>query len=497
MVAVALVSLVPAIVVAHGVRSGNEPASTAVAVAGVTVHSAALTYASDVVPVIIQTNGDIDAASREVTRLGGMVSREFHIIPAIEATVPKSALSELGDADSVLRVSLNAAVSTTDGEHRDEDRRDAAGGSSWASSVFPQVVGADDVWAAGTDGSGVGIAILDTGLNEDDTHDFRRRVVVRRSETRGDTDRLGHGTHVAGVAAGDGEDSDGKYTGIAPDANIIAVKVGGSDGANLGDVVAGLEWVVDKQARYNIRVLNLSLTSSVPESYLLSPLNAAVEAAWFSDIVVVVAAGNRGTEAFTVDHAPANDPFVITVGVLSDMGTKQTGDDFLPTWSSRGVTQEGFAKPDVLAPGSRLVATVGSEQAELYQLYPENRIADRYMRMGGTSAAAPVVTGVVALMLDAHPELTPDQVKARLLASADALVWSAAPRVDAFEATFGGDAGVANQGIEPSLWIDPDTGTILDAPRSPDSASLDGITWDGITWDGITWDGITWDSVVE
>ena len=164
----------------------------------------------------------------------------------------------------------------------------------------------------------------------------------------------------------------------------------------------------------------------------------------------------------------------------------------LPTWSSRGVTHEGFAKPDVLAPGSRLVATVGGERAELLALYPDNRIGDHYFRMGGTSAAAPVVSGVVALMLDAHPELSPNEVKARLVAGADALAWSDAPRVDAVDAVLGGDAGEANEGIEPSLWIDLETGTILETPRS---LSLDGITWDGITWDGITWDGISWDGI--
>ena len=492
MVAVALLSLIPAIAVGQGVRSGSESPAVVAGLAGASVHSAALTYADDVVPVIIQTNGDVDAAAREVTRLGGTVSRQFHLIPALEATVPKGALLQLGASEWVMRVSLNASIATTDGGHQDADEDDAAGGSEWASSVFPEVVGADDVWAAGYDGSGVGIAILDTGLSFYGTADFRGRVVARESLVGGQQDEYGHGTHVAGVAAGDGADSDGKYTGVAPDANIIAVKVGDATGANLGDVVEGLEWVVDHSAKYNIRVVNLSLTSSVPENYLLSPLNAAVEAVWFSDIVVVVAAGNYGTDALSVDRAPANDPFVITVGALSDLGTVQTSDDLLPTWSSRGVTHEGFAKPDVLAPGSRLVATVGGERAELLALYPDNRIGDHYFRMGGTSAAAPVVSGVVALMLDAHPELSPNEVKARLVAGADALAWSDAPRVDAVDAVLGGDAGEANEGIEPSLWIDLETGTILETPRS---LSLDGITWDGITWDGITWDGISWDGI--
>jgi serine protease AprX len=489
--AVALVSLVLAMAAADGVQSGNESSSTAVAAAGASVHSAALTYAGDVVPVIIQSNGDIDATSSEVTRLGGTVLREFQIIPAIEATVPKSALTELREAASVFRVSLNGVVeSTGKGDDNDDSDPDA-----WASSVYPMVVGADDLWAAGYDGTGVGIAIIDTGVSDRDTRDFGRRIIKRESIVSGKEDRNGHGTHVAGIAAGNGRDSRGEYVGVAPDANIIAVKVGDRAGANIGDVIAGLQWVVEKQDRYNIRVVNLSLTSSVPESYLFSPLDAAVEQAWFSGLVVVVAAGNRGTDADAVDYPPANDPFVITVGALRDQGTADTGDDTLPVWSSRGVTRDGFVKPELLAPGSRLIATVGNERAELIRDYPENRIDRHYFRLGGTSAAAPVVAGIVALILDADPGLTPDQVKARLVAGADQLGWSSAPRVDAFEATFGGDAGAANQGIEPSLWIDPETREILDTPRSPDLVNWDGISWDGISWDGISWDGISWDGI--
>ena len=130
MVAVALLSLIPAIAVGQGVRSGSESPAVVAGLAGASVHSAALTYADDVVPVIIQTNGDVDAAAREVTRLGGTVSRQFHLIPALEATVPKGALLQLGASEWVMRVSLNASIATTDGGHQDGTRMTQQGALS-------------------------------------------------------------------------------------------------------------------------------------------------------------------------------------------------------------------------------------------------------------------------------------------------------------------------------------------------------------------------------
>jgi serine protease AprX len=234
-------------------------------------------------------------------------------------------------------------------------------------------------------------------------------------------DTYGHGTHVAGLIAGNGTNlpaSDpnyGKYAGVAPDANLIAIKAADDAGnASVLDVIDGLQFVTDYKSDYNIRIVNLSLKSTVAESYKTDPLDAAVEAAWNSGVVVVVAAGNDGGAADAVDYAPANDPFVITVGGADDMGTKSTGDDLLATWSSRGVTQDGFQKPDVLAPGAHMVSTM-SAGAEYTRLCPSCVTGGRYFRVGGTSMAAAVTSGEAAILLQAYPNLTPNEVKAQLI----------------------------------------------------------------------------------
>ena len=445
--------------------------------------------ASESVGVIIRAAGDTDSLVAAIEAAGGTVERQYTIIPAVQATVSRSALATLAADAAVAYISLDATIEMATSDEVEDPLAPSP------DSVFAALIRATDVWAAGITGSGVGIAVIDTGINTRDAN-FKGRIVATTSMLRGpSSDKTGHGTHVAGIAAGDGKRSDGRFTGVAPGANLIAVKVGNLDGVNVGDAIAGMEWVLENASRYNIRVVNLSFTSTVAESYLVSPLDAAVEQLWLNGIVVVAAAGNRGTDAFAADHPPANDPLVITVGAFSDEATLDSTDDFLKSWSSRGLSRDGFEKPEVVAPGSRLIATVGFSRAELIQLYPQNVIEGTYFQMGGTSASAPVVAGVVALMIEANPGLTPDQVKARIVAGADPLVGSLAPQIDAWDAVFGGDAGLANQGIQLSLWIDPATGLIQNEPASLDSITWDSITWDSITWDSITWDSITWDSI--
>jgi serine protease AprX len=160
-------------------------------------------------------------------------------------------------------------------------------------------------------------------------------------------------------------------------------------------------------------VANLSLASTVAESYRTDPLDAAAEQAWLNGIVVVAAAGNSGDELDAVDYAPGNDPYVISVGAMDDRGTKGTHDDRLAGWSSHGVTQDGFTKPEVLAPGTQLTAPTAPNSD--YFRACRNCIVDRYyFQAGGTSMSAAVVSGAVALILERHPHWTPDQVKGAL-----------------------------------------------------------------------------------
>jgi len=293
---------------------------------------------------------------------------------------------------------------------------------------FLRSIRADAAWSRVT-GRGVGVAVIDTGI-AGDVPDFQTprsgsRVIasaVTNPCARDANDQYGHGTHVAGLIAGNslvypiGHWAHGKYMGVAPRANLISVKVSDDDGnTTVLDVIYGIQFAVDHKADYGIRVVNLSLSSTVAESYRTDPLDAAVESAWFGGLVVVTAAGNEGATNDGVTFAPANDPWVITAGALDDRGTFTRLDDILASWSSHGLTQDGVRKPELLAPGARLVSTL-APNSDFAHLCPECVVdSGRYFRAGGTSMSAAVVSGAAALLLEEHPSWSPAQVKGALV----------------------------------------------------------------------------------
>jgi serine protease AprX len=280
--------------------------------------------------------------------------------------------------------------------------------------------------------------------------------------------------------------------------------------------------VVDNKAAYNIRVANLSLKSSVAESYKTDPLDAAVEAAWFNGVVVVAAAGNLGAASDAVNYAPANDPYVITVGGVDDQGTKGIDDDQLAPWSSRGRTQDGFEKPDVVAPGTRLTSTM-APGAKYRELCPACVVDGDYFRVGGTSMAAGVVSGVVAQLLQAHPGLTPNQVKAIVYkrsrpvksqttssstlvdANGDPMPSTVTTSSTVIGAEVASDKAIgnplnesANGGLVPNELIDPATGNI-DYSRASwtraswtEASDLMRASWTRASWTRASWTRASW-----
>ena len=329
-------------------------------------------------------------------------------------------------------------------------------------------VRADRAWQRGA-GRGVGVAVLDTGI-AGDLPDFvtagKSRVIasaVTNPCARNAHDQVGHGTHVAGLIAGNSMNApslkklQGKYMGIAPRANLISVKVSDDDGdTTVLDVINGLQFVVDHKAELGIRVVNLSLSSTVAESYKTDPLDAAVEAAWFSGIVVVAAAGNEGVAPDAVSYSPGNDPYVISVGALDDRGSSYLYDDQLASWSSRGVTQDGVQKPEVLAPGNRLVAPL-APNSDFERMCRRCMISHSYFRVSGTSMASGVVSGVAALVIEKNPGMTPNQVKGAIVGTLRNVPGTGAA-VDANAAMDG--TGSANAGLVPNPLVDPATGAI-------------------------------------
>jgi serine protease AprX len=332
----------------------------------------------------------------------------------------------------------------------------------------------EDIWGR-TTGRGVGVAVLDTGISGDHP-DFwtggQSRVIasaVTNPCAKNANDQVGHGTHIAGLIAGNSlnhpglQSTAGRYMGVAPRANLISVKVSDDDGdTTVMDVIYGIQFAVEHKDELGIRVMNLSLSSTRAESYRTDPLDAAVEVAWFNGIAVVAAAGNEGTSGDAVDYAPGNDPYVITAGAIDDKGTRDGRDDEVAGWSSRGWTQDGVRKPEVLAPGTRLVAA-HAPGSDFERLCPSCVVSERYFRLSGTSMATGVVSGVVALMLEENPSLTPDQVKGALVSTLRDVRGTGAA-VDA-EAALDANSR-ANGGLRPNRYVNPATGELTEWARA-------------------------------
>jgi serine protease AprX len=284
-------------------------------------------------------------------------------------------------------------------------------------------------------GAGVTIAMVDTGVAlHPDIQTLLAAVDLVGSATNPPTnpensvDPNGHGTHVAGILVGTGSHSpDGRLAGLAPQANLVSVRVLDDTGRGLSsDVLAGLQWVLDNKTQYGIRVVNLSIGHPAYEAASVDPLVQAVDALWDAGVVVVCSAGNGGRSGYVTITSPCNSRKVITVGATNDQRTPDVSDDTTTTYSSRGPTAfDLVAKPDLVAPGNRIVSL---RSAGSYQdlLFPDRRVAadpnlplvQEYFEMSGTSMASPIVAGTVALMLEQDPSLNPGTIKARLMLSA-------------------------------------------------------------------------------
>ena len=383
--------------------------------------------------VIVQ-GSSASAAADAVRAAGGRVTLDLPLVTGVAAELPETGVARLAADPRVRAVTPDSAV------RLNAVLDNGSTNPSTIKSVYRDEIGATALAAQGTTGRGVRIALIDTGVNE--VPDLAGRLVAVEDpggtpETfRGDVrcvdfsgegdcvDRYGHGTFLAGLIAGNGAASGGRYTGVAPGAEIISLKIAGRNGAaDVSKVLAAIQWVVSFREQYGIDVLNLSLGTNSTVSPQYDPLNYAVQQAWRSGIAVVVAAGNRGPGPMTISK-PADDPYVITVGAVDDRETPATDDDRLPNFSSRGPVVDGtraWAKPDVVAPGGRLVSlrVAGSH---IEEVAGPGSLAGTpyagYRRGSGTSMSAAVTSGAVALLLERHPAWTPDRVKYVLGATA-------------------------------------------------------------------------------
>ena len=380
------------------------------------------------VDVIIQfKHVPTEAQHQKVRNQGGMLRAPFELLKGALYSVPASALERLANDPEVAYISPDRKV----------------GGML---DLTADAVNAAAGWVANLDGSGIGIAVIDSGISnhQDLKSGGSSRVVYSLDLVGGGTDdHYGHGEHVAGIVAGNGQRSTcptctRTFKGMAPNANLINLRALDQNGQGKDStVISAIAHAIALKRLFNIRVINLSLGRPVFESYTLDPLCLVAEAAWKAGIVVVVAAGNDGRDnsvgnnGYGTITAPGNDPYVITVGAMKTVGTPTRYDDRIASYSSKGPTVlDHIVKPDVVAPGNLVVSLLASRTDTLPATYPQtlipksyyeasgNSTSNDYFMLNGTSMATPVVSGAVALLLQAQPGLKPDQVKARLMRTA-------------------------------------------------------------------------------
>ena len=327
------------------------------------------------VSVIVQYKTVPSNVSKDRIRMsGGAVSRDLALVRSVTATVPLSKLRQLSDDDAVAYISPDRAV------------------RSHLNNVVPAVL-ANYAWGLGLDGTGIGVAVIDSGIYEvKDLHSSGpSRIAYSADFVGGGTDdQYGHGTHVAGIIGGNGAYSSCPnctvlIRGLAPNVTLINLRVLDNNGQGSDStVIAAIQAAVQLKDVYNIRVMNLSVGRPVFESYTQDPLCQAVEAAWQAGIVVVVSAGNDGrdnslgTNGYGTIEAPGNDPYVITVGAMNTKGTPDRGDDVMTSYSAKGPTViDHIVKPDLVAPGNRVISL--QEPGTLTSQDPQNRVFSSYL----------------------------------------------------------------------------------------------------------------------
>jgi serine protease AprX len=438
-----------------------------------------LQYGAQVEPdkavrVIVQTMGPKSDPKAIAKTVGKGVLAEFPMTGAFVLEIPQKQASVLAKHPQVRYVSLDTPV------------RGQTIDVSALKTVYQQALDLPQIWngTVPVTGQGVTVAVVDSGLNN--THPALNtgvNCIINNVDNDDCGDPNGHGTHVSGIIKG--RDPLGRYIGVAPNAQVISVKIGNRFGLSKeSDLLNGLQWVFDNRTTRNIRVVNLSVSGASAVSYVSSPIAAAVERLWLNGVVVVVAAGNRGLETSNQTwYAPANDPFVITVGALDHNATATTTDDKLAFYSSRGLTQDNFYKPDLIAPGRKIAAPLAGSKVVQAREHPFQITDTEYIRLSGTSMAAPVVAGVVALLLERYPGLTPNQVKWLLVQSTNSYPGQedsagVVNPVKAFQLAATGSIGQANQGLTPSSQLDPNNSMV----------ATNSSYWESSYWESAYWE---------
>jgi serine protease AprX len=443
--------------------------------------------------VIIQDSAGSGAAASAFAANGqtdgGTVSKRLSLINGVAVELKAKWIMRLAKVPGLV-VTLDAPVETT--------AYSTTSAAPANSQLWPYVSGNAKLW--GTQWhpapNAPTIAIVDSGLDAT-KKDFVGRAYPQVNlssltpSAQGDGD--GHGTFVAGIAAGDNSG----YVGASPTSHILPIRVMDDNGvARTSDVIAAAQWILANKDTYNIKVANFSLHSAIATHFYYDPLDRAVEKLWMSGIVVVAASGNYGTAGGPsgVLYSPGNDPFVITVGAV-DLGSAfGTLDDAVAPWSAWGSTEDGFAKPELGAPGRYMIGPVSN--GTLKQQRADHIVSPDYMELSGTSFAAPVVAGSAAQLLALHPDWTPDQVKGALMLTAKQSARIANFAIGVGEVNVSAAANLTtppnpNAALDRFIVNVPATGLAFDAPSWIAAVHAD-ASWSDASWTDASWADAAW-----
>ncbi len=446
------------------------------------------------------TAGAAGALSAKLETLGATDVRTYAAVDTVVARLSGEALDAIASDRTVTVAASDTPVAALGGG-KDKSSFDAGdggkpgnGSSTTASGetrfVSVAAIRSQLAWATST-GRGVTVALMDTGIA---THpDLPKQKILASLDFVKDGNRLadpsGHGTHIAGLIA-----ANGTMRGVAPDANLVSLRVLDANGnGSASMVVAAFDWLLRHRTQYAIRVLNVSWGAPQATSYNNDLLSALVEAAWFSGVAVVAAAGNGGPGTGTIT-TPGSDPFVITAGAFDDAGTTASKDDREAAFSAQGPTLDGFTKPDTLAPGAHVwsLRVPGLVYCCDASGNPIGSTSDAYIRLTGTSASTGLVSGVAALVASAHSAYGPTEIKGAIVGGGRHIAGSRTKAVDAMDSLSA--MAKVNQGLTPSallMEILSKSGIKLQHK----GVTWEGITWESVSWESVSWEGVTWESV--
>lgn len=445
-------------------------------------------HPSELVRVIVTANGGTLPKSRILTKTLGKAGRDLGLVDGMALEVKANKLDDLASIDGIT-ITPDAPMHPT-------------GNVFTSKQLWVPNTGIDKLWNARyragdtrtmSDITAPTIAVVDSGVDTTKVADFGGRVVQQVNLTtlpnNSPGDGRGHGTFVAGIAAGEAPG----YAGASPRSNIVSLDVMDDSGvARTSDVIAAAQWILANKNTYNIRVANFSLHSSTSSSFTHDPLDKAVEQLWFNNVTVVVAAGNYGlpTGPSGVKYAPGNDPFVLTVGAADMDGDPNPRNDTAPSWSAYGYTNDGFAKPEVAADGRYMVGPIPMSSTLAAQK-ASNVVAPGYIQLSGTSFATPIVAGIAAQVLARHPEFTPDQVKGVLMETTRPTPLAVKGstglgEVNAVRAILVDTPPNPNKALDKFVKTDA-TGTTAFDPAAWTTAVKSDVSWDAVSWGDVSW----------